>query len=79
MTTVELLSLALQRADLQPHRGELVIDATGLTYIDHRALLVLAEHTQRAHATVVLRAPWPGAARLIKFLDLHEVRVEPPL
>jgi anti-anti-sigma regulatory factor len=78
MTTVELLSLALQRADLQPHCGELVIDAAGLTYIDHRALLMLAEHTRRAHATVVLRTSWPGAAPLVELLDLPEVRVEPP-
>jgi anti-anti-sigma regulatory factor len=78
MTTVELLSLALQRADLQPHGDELVIDAAGLTYIDHRALLMLAEHTQRAHATIVLRTAWPGAAPLVELLGLREVRVERP-
>lgn len=78
MTTVQLLSLALQRADLQPSGGELVIDAAGLTYIDHRALLMLAEHTRRAHARVVLRTAWPGAAPLVDLLDLEEVRVEPP-
>ena len=78
MTTVELLSLALQRADLQPNGGELVIDAAGLTYIDHRALLMLANHTRRAHATVVLRTAWPGAAPLVELLDLIDVRVEPP-
>ena len=78
MTTVDLLSLALQRADLQPSGGELVIDAAGLTYIDHRALLMLADHTRRAHATVVLRTAWPGAAPLVELLDLKEVRVEPP-
>jgi anti-anti-sigma regulatory factor len=78
MTTVELLSLTLQRADLQPDGGEVVIDATGLTYIDHRALLMLAEHTRRAHATVVLRTAWPGAAPLVELLDLPQVRVESP-
>ena len=76
MTTVELLSLASQRADLQPSGGELVIDAAGLTYIDHRALLVLAEHTRRADATIVLRTAWPGAASLVDLLDLEQVRVE---
>jgi DcmR-like sensory protein/STAS domain-containing protein len=78
MTTVELLSLALQRADLRPNGGELVVDAAGLTYIDHRALLMMAEHTRRAHATVVLRTAWGGAAPLVELLDLQEVRVEPP-
>jgi anti-anti-sigma regulatory factor len=78
MATVELLSLTLQRADLQPRGGELVIDAAGLTYIDHRALLMLAAHTRRAHATIVLRTHWPGAAPLVDFLGLREVRVERP-
>jgi anti-anti-sigma regulatory factor len=78
MTTVELLSLALQRADLQSSGGKLVIDAAGLTYIDHRALHMLADHTRRAHTTVVLRTAWPGAAPLVELLDLTEVRVEPP-
>jgi MEDS: MEthanogen/methylotroph, DcmR Sensory domain/STAS domain len=78
MTTVELLSLALQRADLHPDGGELVIDAAGLTFIDHRALLMLADRTRRAHARVVLQTDWPGAAPLVECLDLKEVRVEPP-
>jgi ABC-type transporter Mla MlaB component len=78
MATVELLSLALRRADLQPCDGELVIDAAGLTYIDHRALLMLADHTRRADATVVLQTGWPGAAPLVECLDLTEIRVEPP-
>jgi len=78
MTTVELLSLALQRADLQPDGDELVIDAAGLTFIDHRALLMLADRTGRMHKTVVLQTDWPGAAPLVECLDLKEVRVEPP-
>ncbi|MBV9649552.1 MAG: MEDS domain-containing protein [Pseudonocardiales bacterium] len=78
MTTVELLSLALQRADLQPDGGEVVIDAAGLTFIDHRALLMLADRTRRTHATVVLQTDWPGAAPLVECLDIKEVRVEPP-
>jgi hypothetical protein len=63
---------------LQPNGGELVIDAVDLTYIDHRALLMLADHSRRAHATVVLQTAWPGAAPLVELLDLTEVRVEPP-
>jgi ABC-type transporter Mla MlaB component len=78
MTTVELLSVALQRADLQPQGGEVVIDAAGLTFIDHRALLMLADRTRRTHATVVLQTDWPGAAPLVECLDIKEVRVEPP-
>jgi hypothetical protein len=77
MTTVELLSLALRRADLQPDGGELVIDAAGITFIDHRALLMLADRTRRTHATVVLQTDWPGAAPLVECIDLSKMRVEP--
>jgi hypothetical protein len=37
---------------------------------------MLAEHTRRADATIVLRTAWPGAASLVDLLDLEQVRVE---
>jgi anti-anti-sigma regulatory factor len=68
---------ALERADLKPGGGELVIDAVEATFIDHRSLIMLVEHARRNRATVVLRIHWPGAARLVQLLNLDGVRVEP--
>jgi anti-anti-sigma regulatory factor len=75
--TVELFSLTLDRMNLRSTGGELVIDATGLTFIDHRNLLALAEYVRRAGERAVLRTAWTGATRLIELLDLEDVRVEP--
>jgi anti-anti-sigma regulatory factor len=72
-----LLGQALERADLQPGGGELVIDAAEVSFMDHRSLIMLAEHARRNRATVVLRIRWPGAARLVQLLNLDGVRVEP--
>ncbi len=73
-----LFSLALHRADLRPTGGELVIDAKGLTFIDHRGLLALAEHARCCDATAVLQTSLPTAARIIEILDLKDVQVEVP-
>ncbi|WP_053732378.1 MEDS domain-containing protein [Nocardia sp. NRRL S-836] len=69
-------ALALRRAELRPHDGRLVFDATGLTFLDHRALLRLSHHAADRDASVVLRTSWPGVAVLVKLLDLTNVRVE---
>ncbi|MGH3996936.1 MAG: MEDS domain-containing protein, partial [Pseudonocardiaceae bacterium] len=71
-----LFPLALDRAELRPTGGELVIDAQGLSFIDHRSLLALAEHARRRAATAVLRTSLPTVARIIKILDLKDVQVE---
>lgn len=73
-----LFPLTLRRTDLRPTAGELVIDATELTFIDHRGLLALAEYARSRDATVVLRASLTTAARIIEVLDLKDVRVEVP-
>lgn len=72
----ELLSRALERVDPQPKGGELVIDAKGLTFIDHRSLFRLVEFARQRGATVVLRTNQDAPARLVEVLDLSAVRVE---
>jgi anti-anti-sigma regulatory factor len=72
-----LFRMALRWADLRPSDGELVIDASELTFIDHRSLLMLADHAQQWGATVVLLSDHlPGAERVIDIFDLDEVRVQ---
>jgi MEDS: MEthanogen/methylotroph, DcmR Sensory domain len=55
---------------------ELVVEGRAVEFIDHRRLLMLAEATQRAGATVVLRNAPGTAARVIEVLKLPGVRVE---
>jgi len=76
--TRDLFPLALKRADLWPTRGELVIDATDLTFIDHRSLIVLGQFAARRGGIAVLRTASPAPAKLVKLLDRTDVRVEQP-
>lgn len=76
MVCLDLFTQALDRADLQPAGGKLVIDATELTFIDHNCLLQLAAHARRHDAVLVLRTQWPGAGRLVRTLSLPDVQVE---
>jgi len=71
-----LFELALKRADLRPHGGELAVDATNLTFLDHRGLLRLARHAADHGAAVVLRTSWSGVSTLVDLLELTNVRVE---
>jgi anti-anti-sigma regulatory factor len=77
-TNDSLFTTALQHADLRPTAGELVIDASELSFIDHRSLLSLANHARRCDATTVLLGDLPSAVKLIDILDLTEVRIEAP-
>lgn len=72
----QLFALALERSAPRPHGGSLVLDAGGLEFLDHRALLRLSAYAAGLRTTVVLHAPWPGAATLIDLLDLTNVHVE---
>jgi anti-anti-sigma regulatory factor len=76
MRVRQVFPRALERADLQPAGGTIVLDAGGLTFIDHRSLLDLADYAERRAATVVLRTRLSTAARLVELLDLARVRVE---
>ncbi|MGY0006649.1 MEDS domain-containing protein [Micromonospora sp. I033] len=71
-----LFATALDRADPRPVDGRLVLDATGLRFVDHRCLLHLRDHARLHGATAVLRTSRSAAARLVELLDLDEVRVE---
>lgn len=73
-----LFAKALDRAALAAVAGEIVIDAGRLDFVDHRALLVLAEIARRAHAVVVLRTRRAAPAKLVDLLGIQGVRVEPP-
>ncbi|MGA6168256.1 MEDS domain-containing protein [Amycolatopsis magusensis] len=75
LSTEELLSTALDRAELPLRGGELVLDVGGLDFIDHRSLLQLAEHARRRAAGLVLHAPRPGLTRLTTLLALTDVRM----
>ncbi|WP_319458406.1 MEDS domain-containing protein [Micromonospora sp. RTP1Z1] len=71
-----LFAAALERADPRPVDGRLVIEGTGLRFIDHRGLIRLGEHARHRGATAVLRTTGSAAARLAELLDLPDVRVE---
>ncbi|MFI5836284.1 MEDS domain-containing protein [Micromonospora sp. NPDC051300] len=75
-TDEHLFATALERADPRPVAGRLVLDATDLRFVDHRALLRLGEHARRHDAVAVLRTRRRATARLVALLDLAEVRVE---
>lgn len=79
LATRDLLEPALRRADLQPHDGELILDVTRLTFIDHRSLLQLAGHATNSGHRLVLRTAHPGPSHLTKALGLTNVHVETPI
>jgi hypothetical protein len=76
ITNHELFATALDRAELSPVGGELVLQAADLRFIDHRSLFRLQELARRSEATVVLRTTDSAAALLVELLELSEVRVE---
>jgi anti-anti-sigma regulatory factor len=71
-----LWALALQRAALRPAAGSIAIDATDLTFIDHRSLFDIADYAERNDTTVVLRTRLATPARLLELFGLTSVRVE---
>lgn len=72
----ELWPVALERAGLRPVAGAVVIDATGLDFIDHRGLLTLADTADRLGANVVLRTRLSQPARVLELLNVTSVSVE---
>ncbi|MGW5050273.1 MEDS domain-containing protein [Actinokineospora sp. NPDC004072] len=78
MANRSLLDLALRRVELPVEDGEVVLDATDLSFMDHSSLLRLADYAAARTATLVLRTAWPGAPRLAAALGLANVRVEQP-
>jgi MEDS: MEthanogen/methylotroph, DcmR Sensory domain len=70
------LATALQRIGVPPPGEQVVIDASALEFIDHRALLRLDQYTTHRWATVALRSPPRMVARLMGILPLRAVRLE---
>lgn len=71
-----LFAATLRRADLPTGGGEVVLEAGGLRFTDHGALLRLQEYADDHATTVVLRHANPATGRLADLLDLSRVRVE---
>jgi anti-anti-sigma regulatory factor len=71
-----LFSLALTAAAPPAVDGWIVVDATGLGFVDHRSLLTLSRYARGRQAGVVLRTRRPHLARLVTLLELDNVRVE---
>lgn len=76
LTTVDLFATTMDRVGLQDAPAEVVVDATGLAFADHRNLLVLEALAHRHERSVVLRTVrrWPEL--LVAALELTRVRVE---
>jgi hypothetical protein len=72
----DLFAEALGRTDLAAADGEVVVDATGLRFVDHRALIALDRHAEARGMIAVVRTPLGVAARLAGLLELTHVRVE---
>jgi anti-anti-sigma regulatory factor len=76
LTTVDLFAAAVDRAGLNDRGSEVVVDATGLDFADHRNLLVLEQMADRHGSSVVLRTARHWPERLVAALGLTRVRVE---
>lgn len=76
LSTADLFTTALDRTALPLRGNELVVDARGLDFIDHRSLLRLFEHARRRTAPLVLHVSRTGPARIVNVLDVADVRVE---
>jgi anti-anti-sigma regulatory factor len=76
LLSADLLDLALERAELRPVDGELVLDAAELMFIDQARLAALVEHAQRLDAPLVLRSDQPLLRRLVRSLGWKNVGIE---
>jgi anti-anti-sigma regulatory factor len=76
LTTVELFAAAVDRAGLDGRGVEVVVDARGLEFADHRNLLVLERIADRYGRSVILRTARHWPERLVTALGLTRVRVE---
>jgi anti-anti-sigma regulatory factor len=76
LTGHDLLSRALDRAAPRSIEGRILIDATDLSFIDHRGMLALDDYAGRRGVTAVLRTSLSTPDRLVEILDLTHVCVE---
>lgn len=76
VTTIALFAATVDRAGLHDTTGDVVIDATGLDFTDHRNLLVLERLGHRHDRSVVLRSDRQVLHRLVAAMGMSRVRVE---
>ncbi|MGW5517556.1 MEDS domain-containing protein [Nocardia africana] len=76
LATREVLAPTLERFEVKPEDGELVLDATGVEFIDHVGLTRLADWAAVRDADLVIRTQWAGIDRVIRLLDISNVRAE---
>jgi anti-anti-sigma regulatory factor len=74
---VSLLERVITSVEHGEGPPELVLDVSGLAFVDHRSLLALQHHAEQSDVTsVLLRNPSRIAGRLVELLDLSRVHVE---
>jgi anti-anti-sigma factor len=71
LTSAGQFSAAIDAA-LGRHPGRLILDASGLTFMDSSGIVLLVSATQRVHE-VQVRDPSPVVRRLIELTGLSEV------
>jgi anti-anti-sigma regulatory factor len=74
--SVDLLVEALRRIGGLRPAGRVVLDATGLEFVDVRALRELDHHAADTGAPLVLRSPPAYVSRLLELLGVRAIRVE---
>jgi anti-anti-sigma regulatory factor len=70
------LEQALQRIGIATPGGTVVVDATGLEFMDVRGLLTLDRYAAASDTFMVLRSPPTVVTRLANLVDLIALRVE---
>jgi ABC-type transporter Mla MlaB component len=68
-----ILSRVLDLA--QAHAGGVSVDATELSFVDHRGLLLLERHAAATGRHIILRSPPALVRRLAEWLELAHVEV----
>ncbi|WP_223273770.1 MEDS domain-containing protein [Nocardia cerradoensis] len=76
LSTRDLLAPTLKRIDLKPEGGEVVLDASGVEFMDHVSVTRLADWAAARDADLVIRTQWSGIDRVIRLLDISNVRAE---
>jgi anti-anti-sigma regulatory factor len=71
LSTVDRFRRALGRIVVD--HDPIVVDATEVSFLDHRSVLALAETARRHERRVVLRTRWEGVCRLVEILDVADL------
>ena len=76
LLSAKLFPAALRRADFRRCGDRVTLDASRLSFIDHRGLMALDDHARDRGVVVVLRTKLSTPARVIEALNLTRVRVD---